>query len=95
MLGAMRLKRQNATEMTAAAMATDRIQQRAIWRSYAMQAVACVGGALLATSAIRCALDGRHEQAIICAVGVALAFVVFDYASEERRARRLENVDHS
>ena len=69
----------------------------AIWRSYAMQAAACVGGALLATCALQCALDSRHGQAIICTVGVVLAFVVFDYARKAggRARSMLDNIDRS
>jgi len=37
---------------------------KAIWRSYAIEAAACIGGALLVASALRCSLNSHHGSAI-------------------------------
>ena len=70
---------------------------KAIWRSYAIEAAACIGGALLVASALRCSLNSHHGSAIICAIGAVLAFAAFDFARKAgARARStLENIDRS
>jgi len=61
----------------------------AVRRSYAVQAAACVSGALIVWCAVHCALDGHYGQSAICAAMLVLAFVTFAYAAKEgARARK-------
>jgi len=61
----------------------------AVRRSHAVQAAACVSGALIAWCAAHCALDGRYGQSAICTIMLVLAFATFSYAAREgARARK-------
>ena len=60
----------------------------AIWRSYALQAVACVTGALIAWCAATCAIEGHYGWSAICTSVLVLNFVTFNYAAREREHAR-------
>jgi len=61
----------------------------AIRRSHAIQAAACVAGALIIWCAAHCALEGHYGQSAICTSMLVLAFVTFSYAAREcARARK-------
>ena len=61
----------------------------AVRRSYALQVVACVSGALIAWCATGCALSGYYVWSAMCTSGLVLNFVTFNYAARDRaRARK-------
>jgi len=61
----------------------------AIRRSHAVQAAACVSGALIAWCAASLALEGHYGHSAICTSMLVLAFVTFNYAAKEgARARK-------
>jgi hypothetical protein len=62
----------------------ERRMHLAVWRSYAVQVVACVSGALIVWCAAQCALDGHYGWSATCSSLLVLNFVTFSYAARDR-----------
>ena len=59
-----------------------------VWRSYALQVVACTCGALILSSTVQSALDGHYGWAVVCTGFAALNFIVFNCALRDRAHAR-------
>lgn len=55
-----------------------------IWRSYALQATACLTGALMMWCAAQCAINGYYGQSCICASALVLSLMMFTFGARER-----------
>jgi len=67
----------------------ERRMHLAVRRSYVLQVVAGLSGALIAWCAAHCALDGHYGPSVICTSMLMVAFVTFSYAARDRaHARR-------